>query len=524
MNARLRTTAVVLAGGTGQRMGLALPKQLVKIAGKAIIEHTLQVFEESGDVDDVVVFMARDHVSAVQEIVTAAGLAKVRMVLPGGADRSDTTRRAIDALSEDLAPGEDINVLMHDAVRPLVSQRIITDCVRALEKFSAVDVAIPSADTVVVTRTHGTDGDFITEIPDRNRLFRGQTPQGFRLSTIRRAYERAAGDPHFQTTDDCSVVLRYLPDVPIHVVRGEERNMKVTYPVDISLADKLFQLASQEAPESSDDATYRTLLSGKVLVVFGGSYGIGAEIAALAEGYGARVFSHSRSGTGTDVSNPHHIEKALAETYAKAGAIDCVVNTAGVLRIGDLADSDAETIEHSTRVNYLAPLYLARYAHRYLAESRGQLLLFTSSSYTRGRAQYCLYSSAKAATVNLVQALSDEWAMDGIRVNCINPERTRTPMRTRAFGDEPADSLLTSTAVARISLDALISPITGHVIDVRRQELRDSPATGPASLPARPGKATLPDVSRQNGRQEEASPRFSSPHTKQQSPHLVGNL
>jgi 2-C-methyl-D-erythritol 4-phosphate cytidylyltransferase len=95
-------------------------------------------------------------------------------------------------------------------------------------------------------------------------------------------------------------------------------------------------------------------------------------------------------------------------------------------------------------------------------------LFFTSSSYTRGRSGYSLYSSAKAAVVNLTQALADEWAPTGVRVNCINPERTGTPMRTKAFGDEPPDSLLESTAVAQASLDTLISAETGHIIDIRR--------------------------------------------------------
>jgi 2-C-methyl-D-erythritol 4-phosphate cytidylyltransferase len=96
------------------------------------------------------------------------------------------------------------------------------------------------------------------------------------------------------------------------------------------------------------------------------------------------------------------------------------------------------------------------------------LLLYTSSSYTRGRANYALYSSCKAAVVNLMQALADEWSDLGVRVNCINPERTATPMRTRAFGDEPPETLLSSTVVARSSLDVLISDLTGHVFDVRR--------------------------------------------------------
>ncbi|QIP86522.1 bifunctional cytidylyltransferase/SDR family oxidoreductase [Streptomyces sp. Tu 2975] len=478
--ARSRTTAVLLAGGTGQRVGLAIPKQLVKIAGKAVIEHTLAIFEQADSVDDVVVMMAPGYVAEVEKIVAKAGLAKVTKVLEGGATRSETTERAIAALGEGLAEGEDLNVLFHDAVRPLLSERVIKDCVDALDRYQAVDVAIPSADTIIVTRTHGEDGEFITDVPDRSRLRRGQTPQAFKLSTIRKAYEIAASDPNFQATDDCSVVLRYLPDVPIYVVAGDEYNMKVTQPVDVFIADKLFQLASTALPAPADERAYREQLTGRTVVVFGGSYGIGADIAALAESYGAKVYALGRSTTGTHVENPEHVEDALSKAYAESGRIDYVINTAGVLRIGKLAETDNAAIQEALNVNYLAPVHIARASHKYLAETRGQLLLYTSSSYTRGRAEYSLYSSTKAAMVNLTQALSDEWAADGVRVNCVNPERTATPMRTKAFGVEPAGSLLSSEAVARTSLDVLLSELNGHVIDVRQQDpTRDaSEATG----------------------------------------------
>ncbi|MGC0332038.1 2-C-methyl-D-erythritol 4-phosphate cytidylyltransferase [Streptomyces sp. SAI-170] len=477
--AKPRTTAVVLAGGTGQRVGLSIPKQLLKIAGKAVIEHTLTSFENADSVDDVIVLMAPGYVPDIERIVDKAGFRKVRRIIEGGATRNETTERAIEALGEGLAEGEDVNVLFHDAVRPLLSQRVIDDCVAALERYQAVDVAIPSADTIIVTRTHGEDGEFITEIPDRSRLRRGQTPQAFKLSTIRHAYEIAAGDPHFQATDDCSVVLKYLPDVPIHVVAGDEYNMKVTQPVDVFIADKLFQLGSTAAPEPTGEEAYRELLTGKTVVVFGGSYGIGKDIAELAGSYGAEVYALGRSTTGTHVENPEEVDDALSKAYAETGRIDYVVNTAGVLRIGKLAETDNATIQEALRVNYLAPVQIARSAYKYLAETKGQLLLYTSSSYTRGRAEYSLYSSTKAAMVNLTQALADEWAADGVRVNCINPERTATPMRTKAFGQEPTHSLLSSEAVARTSLDVLLSELTGHVIDVRQQD--PTAAAGKAS-------------------------------------------
>ncbi|MGW1077615.1 SDR family NAD(P)-dependent oxidoreductase [Streptomyces sp. NPDC002537] len=479
-----RTVAVVLAGGTGRRVGLAIPKQLIKIAGRPILEHTLRAFEESPDIDDVLVLMHRDFLSQAQELVDRAGLCKVRGVHVGGATRSETTRQALEALRGYLAEGEDPKVLLHDAVRPLVSQRVISDCVRALDTYQAVNVAIPSSDTVIVTREHGGDGEFVTDIPPRDRLSRGQTPQAFRFSTLRAAHRIAAADRSFEATDDCSVVLRCLPAVPIHVVRGEEHNMKVTHPVDMFIADKLFQLACEIAPAHRSESAYLQSLDGKVVVIFGASYGIGARIREFAEKHGAWVFAYSRSGTGTHVERPEDISAALAEARDKADRIDYVVNTAALLGLGKLADTDVAKIVQATAVNYLAPLHIARAAHPYLAETRGQLLLYTSSSYTRGRADYSIYSSAKAATVNLTQALADEWAADGVRVNCINPERTSTPMRWNAFGHEPEDTLLTAEEVAQTSVDVLLSELTGQVIDVRRQE--------PAALPGPPAAAPEP--------------------------------
>jgi ribitol-5-phosphate 2-dehydrogenase (NADP+) / D-ribitol-5-phosphate cytidylyltransferase len=456
---RLRTVAVVLAGGVGVRVGPAIPKQLLRIAGKTIIEHTLAAFEAASEIDEVLVLMTPGHLDAVREIIASRGFRKVSDVLEGGATRNETTRRALDALGD-----EECNVLIHDAVRPLVSHRILRECVNALRGFEAVDVAIPSADTIVVV-----EDDVVVDIPDRARLRRGQTPQGFRLSVIRRAYELAWTDPDFSATDDCSVVLRYLPDVPIHVVEGSEHNMKVTAPVDLFIADKLFQLRSSAVAPLPDHLAYAEQLRGRVAVVFGGSYGIGGDIVSLLEEYGATVFSFSRSSTGTHVERSADVEAALASAYGKAGRIDYIVVTAGLLHTGELSETDDATVEEMIGVNYAGPVQVARLGAGYLEQTKGQLLLFTSSSYTRGRAGYSLYSSAKAAVVNLTQALAEEWSAFGVRVNCVNPERTATPMRTKAFGVEPAGDLLASSDVASTSIDVLVADITGAVIDVRRR-------------------------------------------------------
>ncbi|WP_084962221.1 IspD/TarI family cytidylyltransferase [Thermoactinospora rubra] len=237
----LRSVAVVLAGGVGQRMGLDTPKQLIKLAGKTILERSLGLFERAPEIDEIMLLMTPGYVAEAEEIVAKAGFGKVSRVLPGGASRPETTWRAVRALGE-----EECNVLLHDAVRPLLDPAIISACVAALRVHRAVNVAIPSSDTILVA---GPD-EVIREIPDRSTLRRSQTPQCFRLSVIREAYERAFADPGFAgrpATDDCGVVLRYLPDVPIHLVPGSEHNIKVTHPVDVHIAETLLRLREATA-------------------------------------------------------------------------------------------------------------------------------------------------------------------------------------------------------------------------------------------------------------------------------------
>jgi len=114
---------------------------------------------------------------------------------------------------------------------------------------------------------------------------------------------------------------------------------------------------------------------------------------------------------------------------------------------------------------------VAKESFPYLKKSKGQFVLYTSSSYTRGRMGYSIYSSTKCATVNFIQALAEEWGIFGIKVNCINPERTNTPMRTKNFGIEPENTLLKSIEPATVTVKVLLSDLTGHVIDVKIKDI-----------------------------------------------------
>lgn len=453
-----RNIAIILSGGVGSRLGLSAPKQFFKVAGRTVVEHTVEAFESNPHIDEIAIVSNPFYISEFENMVIRNAWKKVRKILKGGKERCHSSLSGIEAYE-----GCDVNLIFHDAVRPLVSQRIINDVVAALESYEAVDVALPSADTIIEV-----DGEFIRRIPDRSRLKRGQTPQAFSIGIIRRAYEAARHDPDFKATDDCGVVKKYLPDVPIYVVTGEESNMKLTYKEDTFLLDKFFQLRKSELNHGAMDAS---LLSGKVSVVFGGSSGIGAETAAMLGRYGGRVYCFSRSLNHTDVGRREDVANALKEVFRKEGRIDFVVNTAGVLNKEPLITSDYETIVSSIQTNYLGTVNVAIEAFAYLKETKGKLIFFTSSSYTRGRAFYSIYSSTKAAIVNFVQAIAQEWESFGIRVNCINPERTKTPMRVHNFGIEPEDTLLPAVEVAEATLKTLASDYTGQVIDVKRRNV-----------------------------------------------------
>ncbi|MBO5553003.1 MAG: 2-C-methyl-D-erythritol 4-phosphate cytidylyltransferase [Paludibacteraceae bacterium] len=455
-----RNIAVILAGGSGSRFGRDLPKQFLKVAGKKVIEHTIDVFEHNDLIDEIAVVCHQEYIADIEQIVVNNHYGKVRKILAGGKERYHSSLSAINAYIDDSD-----NLIFHDAVRPLVNDRIINDCIEALKEYDAIDVAIPVADTIIQVD----DTDCINAIPTRSLLRSGQTPQCFKRGVINKAYEIALQDPNFVTTDDCGVVRKYLPQTPVYVVRGEVFNMKITYKEDLFLVDKLFQLKSQEGSQDALTEKTKEQLNGKVLVVFGGSYGIGADVARLAQECGAKVHCFSRSLNYVDVSNFVQVEQALKQVCDAEGAIHYVVNTAGILVKEALATMEYERIMQSVNVNMLGVINVAKASYPYLAQTQGSLLAYTSSSYTRGRMMYSIYSATKAAVVNLVQALAEEWSIDHIHVNCINPERTKTPMRVSNFGNEPDDTLLKSEEVAIASLNTLVSDCTGEVIDVKRK-------------------------------------------------------
>lgn len=223
-----RVIAVLLAAGSGKRMGTECPKQFLEVKGRTVLEWSIAAFSKVEAVDEIFIVTRSDLLDRVTQLVRACKYNKVTRVMTGGKERSDSSLAAIRAAE---LQGDDVRLLIHDAVRPLVSQRIIEECIHALDDFEAVDVAIPSTDTIIEVDEEGV----IRRTPERRFLRNVQTPQGFRLPTIRRAYERAMLDPDFRATDDCGVVFHYLPGIAIKVVEGDPTNIKITFPQDLEM-------------------------------------------------------------------------------------------------------------------------------------------------------------------------------------------------------------------------------------------------------------------------------------------------
>ena len=218
--------AVILASGKGERMHCGFPKQFAEIKGKTIIERSIEAFEKNENVDEIIVVSEPSTIEKIKEIVNKNNYKKVTKIVHGGAVRAESSSHGVGEVAVD-----DAKVLIHDAARPLVTQKIINDCITALDSCDAVNVAIKATDTIIEAE-NGT----MKAATERSRMMQVQTPQGFRAGTIKKAHSMAKKEGFAGATDDCGIVFRYgLSE--IRIVEGDRINIKITYPEDIAVAE-----------------------------------------------------------------------------------------------------------------------------------------------------------------------------------------------------------------------------------------------------------------------------------------------
>ncbi len=223
----MKVIALIPAAGMGKRMGAAVNKQYLQVGGRPILAHTLQVFETAPFVDQVYLVTPADEIAYCrQEVVARYGFAKVCGITAGGKERQHSVLNGLRALVGALA--DDI-VLIHDGVRPFLPVSVLERAVASARQHDGALVAVPAKDTIKVVE----DG-VVSETPPRERLWLAQTPQAFRYGVIRDAHERAAAEGYLGT-DDASLLERLGKRV--HVVMGDYRNIKITTPEDMLLAE-----------------------------------------------------------------------------------------------------------------------------------------------------------------------------------------------------------------------------------------------------------------------------------------------
>lgn len=431
-----RIGAILLMAGEGRRLGGETPKQFLMLAGKRVYLHTVEVFKKLGIFDEIILVCPPDWLAVVEQETDL-------IAIPGGSTRQESSRAGLRAFSKK----PDI-VVIHDGVRPFVSEQILLENVEGALRWGAVDTCIPSADTLV----YAPDGEQIETIPKRASLLRGQTPQSFRYELIVRAHEEAAKNG-LQATDDCRLVLTL--GLPVGIVRGEEFNLKITTELDLFLAEQVFRLRKTGMPFA------KTSLAGKRYAVVGGNGGIGQAICQQLEREGAKAVVLSRSSAlRVDLREPASIEEA----FERLGEIDGLINCAGRLIVKPLANMSLKEIEEVLAVNLQGLILCCRHAR---VKAGGHIVNFASSSFSRGRSESGVYSSAKAGVVNFTQALAEE--RSDLRVWVVVPQRTRTAMRQEHFPQENPNSLLEPQVVAARVVELLQDPDqSGLIVEIRK--------------------------------------------------------
>ena len=227
--------AAILAGGVGARMGNKdKPKQYLDLAGSPVIVHTVAKFLVMPDFERVIVLCPAAWVEPTKDILKKAfGENEKLVVICGGATRNDTVMNAVRYIEEKYGEDQDNVICTHDSVRPFVTYRIIKENLQAMDIHDACDTVIPASDTIVVS----SDGKTIETIPNRAKMYQGQTPQTFRIGALKRLYSELGEDERSVLTDACKICV--LRGMPVALVEGETFNIKITYPSDLKMAGAL---------------------------------------------------------------------------------------------------------------------------------------------------------------------------------------------------------------------------------------------------------------------------------------------
>jgi ribitol-5-phosphate 2-dehydrogenase (NADP+) / D-ribitol-5-phosphate cytidylyltransferase len=436
-------------GGKGLRFGSPFPKQFHKVGGKPLYLHTLKAFLQVNEFERIILPTPKEYLDEVRKEVTSLYPNENIQVILGGDTRQTSSYLALQA-----CPLDTDYVVIHDAVRPFVSKKIIQENLKAVKVHKAVDTCIPSTDTLV----HSKENHLIHEIPPRNEFLRGQTPQSFAYDLILKAHEDALLENVDNSSDDCALALK--AGHPIKIVLGDEQNIKITTDFDLFLAEQILYRPQLELDflESS--------LEGKLFAITGASGGIGKALCHHLKSLGATLIEISQHSSPwkADLTKYQEVEDLFKKISQEFGPIDGLINGAGTLQVKAFDKLSYKEIKESVDANLMSTIYCCKCAE---LKKGGHIINISSSSYSKGRKDYLIYSASKAAIVNFTQGLAEE--KPDLYINAVVPQRTDTSLRKAHFPEEDKASLIQPEEIAN-KISSLLKSVscTGTILEVRK--------------------------------------------------------
>lgn len=236
------TYGVILAGGIGSRMGGDKPKQYLTVKGKPIIIYTIEKFLVVPEFEKIIVLCPKQWVEHTKNLIEKhiAPVKNKVAVIEGGDTRNETIMNAIELINSEGNLNDDTIIVTHDAVRPFVTHRIIKENIVAATEYGACDTVVPATDTIV----EAMDNTFISNIPDRSKMYQGQTPQSFKALKLKNMYDMLTAEERSILTDAAKIFV--IKGEKVALVQGEAYNMKITYPYDLRVAKSLLEDESND--------------------------------------------------------------------------------------------------------------------------------------------------------------------------------------------------------------------------------------------------------------------------------------
>jgi len=426
--------AILLMGGTGDRFGSSRPKQFHLAAGKKLYLYTVEKFIDSDRFKEILLVAPSGWIREIEEDIKEYLGSSLR-IIPGGATRQESSFLGVMA-----CPSTTEIVVIHDAVRPFVTKRMIDENILKAQEVGAADTCIASTDTLV----YAPSGDFIHTIPLRSHFLRGQTPQSFQFKLICQAHHHAQALTLEGISDDCRLVREI--GAAVAIVQGEESNIKITTPLDLLLAEQMLRQGQFE-----ERLPPRRDLRGARIAISGGTGGIGSALTRLLEKEGAIPIPLSRSADNSvNFRCSASIETCFTKLHEQFGPLDGLINCVGHLERASLQTLSKESIDAQIDLNFRGVVLACK--HVQLKEG-GQIINIASSSYFHGREEIAVYAATKAAIVNFSQGLAKE--RTDLIVNVVAPARTDTTMRRTQFPEENLELLLSAEKVAEEIVDLL---------------------------------------------------------------------